>query len=280
MTDLGKKSVAVIRVDRDTLTQESDLQGVIANVQSLVADNWDVVIVHGGESQGVVPFTENPVPISLHKLHTATVESQYSNHSDIVALSNADNLTLVSEMQRQGINAFGCDGVSGGLISLKRHTAGAAVTKSNTSGCKYGAAQIEAINHKLLQSLLYLNLVPVISAVGMCDAGTIGLPYCDAVILEVARALQADVLLVNSVMGAMYRDMQDPESRIAELTRSDMLSLIAEGDYQDAAKSNLEEAVNLLDGGVEMIGVVSGSHPRAYVELAEGGKTFGTRIVA
>lgn len=253
MTDLGKKSAAIVKVSRSVLVNNVELQGLVSNVQELVEDGWSVVLVHGDIDEGGVT---NPA-------REAKTEWQSENV----------NASLVCALQAKGIDAFGCHGASGKMIQAR------ATNKVTEANALPEAQEILSINTKIIQNLLYSNLVPVIHSLGIDSNGTMLNVRTDSAVVEIARALHADMVLLTTSVGAIYRDLNDPQSRIRELTRTQALQLIHNGTISGDMGPKVEEAVSLLDMSVETVAVVSSREPGAFLDVIEDCGRAGTRIV-
>ena len=253
MTDLGKKSAAIVKVSRSVLVNNVELQGLVSNVQELVEDGWSVVLGHGDIDEGGV---SNPA-------REAKAEWQSENV----------NASLVCALQAKGIDAFGCHGASGKMIQAR------ATNKAPEANALPEAQEILSINTKIIQNLLYSNLVPVIHSLGIDSNGSMLNVRTDSAVVEIARALHADMVLLTTSVGAIYRDLNDPQSRIRELTRTQALQLIHNGTISGDMGPKVEEAVSLLDMSVETVAVVSSREPGAFLDVIEDCGRAGTRIV-
>lgn len=253
MTDLGKKSAAIVKVSRSVLVNNIELQGLVSNVQELVEDGWSVVLVHGAIDEEL-----NNAPAKATKAGLQ---------------SNNVNASLVCALQAKGIDAFGCHGVSGKLIQTKP------ANKLSDRHTLPEAQEIQSINTKIIQNLLYSNLIPVIHTLGIDSNGNMVNVRTDSAVVEIARALHADMVLLTTSIGAIYRDLNDPGSRIRELTRTQALQLIHNGTISGDMGPKVEEAVSLLDMSVETVAVVSTREPGAFLDVIEDCGRAGTRIV-
>ena len=124
-----------------------------------------------------------------------------------------------------------------------------------------------------------LILSPVIATLGIGEKGEIFNINADITVVEIARAIQAELLLLTTSVGAIYRDLNDPTSRIKEATRSQVVNLIDNGVIGGDMVPKMEEAMSLLDDSVETIAVVSGREPGAFLDIADYKGRTGTRII-
>lgn len=253
MTDLGKKSAAIVKVSGSVLVNNIELQGLVSNVEELVEDGWSVILVHGDI------------------VEEASSGSAFDSSKNLQ--SENVNASLVCALQAKGIDAFGCHGASGKLIQAR------ASNKSVETQSLPDAVEIQKINTKVIQNMLFSNFIPVIHSLGIDSNGNMIKVRSDSAVVEIARALHADMVLLTTSVGAIYRDLNDPGSRIRELTRTQALQLVHNGVISGNMGPKVEEAVSLLDMSVETIAVVSGSEPGAFLDIADERGRAGTRIV-
>ncbi|UAA38554.1 acetylglutamate kinase [Paraneptunicella aestuarii] len=275
MTDLSRKPIAVIKVNGDVLLDDEELQGLVGNVKELVEDDWNVVLLHGGASQ--TNALQEKLGITTNQVAGRRITSKEDLKVVKQAIAGEVNVDLVAAMQAQNVNAFGCHGASGKLIqAVKRPPR---MIEGEEKAIDFGeVGDVTRINSKLLQNMLYFNLVPVIATLGISDDGKIYNINADTTVVAIARALQAELLLFTSKKGAIYKDIDDPESRIKKITRAQATHLISDGVFQGDTILNFEEAMGLLDYGVEMIGIASSREPGTFIDVADGRGHFGTLI--
>lgn len=277
MTDLGRKPIAVVKVSGDVLLNKEELQGLVGNIKELIENDWNVVLLHGGRIQ--TNELQEKMGLTPNRIAGRRVTSKDDLKVVKQAIAGEVNVDLVAALQTEGVNAFGCHGASGKLIqAVKRPPR--IIPEESDKPIDFGeVGDVTRINTKLLQNMLYFNLVPVIATLGLGEDGAIYNINADTTVVEIARALHADLLLLTSKAGAMFRDLHDPKSRIKKVTRSQATHLIADGVFQGDMILNFEDAMGLLDYGVEMIGVAPTRVPGAFLDIADGRGQYGTRII-
>ncbi len=276
MTDLSKKPIAVVKVSGDVLFDSKELQGLVRNIKELVENGWDVVLLHGGCQQ--TDHLQQKLGLTPKMISGRRITSKKDLQVVKQAIAGEVNVDLVAALQSEGINAFGCHGASGRLIQAKRRPPRIVVGEGSKPIDFGEVGDVTNINSKLLHNMLYFHLVPVIATLGIGDDGTIYNINSDTTVVELARALHAELLLLTTSTGAIYRDLNDPSSRIKEATRSQVVNLIDSGIIAGGMVPRVEEAMSLLDDSVETIAVVSGREPGAFLDIADDIGKMGTRI--
>ena len=268
--------VAVVKVGGDVLLDEAERTGLAANVKSLIDHDWHVVIIHGGgpqinrlqEKHGLVP----------NKVGGRRITGPGDLLVVKQAVAGEVNVELTSALLKESIPAFGCHGASGQLIqAVKRPPR--IMSGAGPDPIDFGeVGDVTAINGTVLEGLLDLGLTPVIATLGVGENGRIFNINADTTVVQIARALKADLLLMTTAVGAVYRDLGDPSSRVATITPDEARGLITDGVIQGGMIPKVEEALTLLDEGVGAIAIVGGADPKAFLSAAKGTGDVGTRI--
>jgi acetylglutamate kinase len=268
---------AVVKVGGDVLLDASELDGLCTNVGELVAAGWHVVVLHGG----------GPQVDRLQELHGLVPNKvggrRITSLADLAVVKQAIcgevNVDLVSALLARGLKAFGLSGASGRLIrAVKRPPR--VVSGAGADPIDFGeVGDVEGIDGELLGGLLRLGLVPVIATLGAGADGRIFNINGDTTVVQVAKTLAADILLLTTRVGGIYLDLADPSSRVKLISASEARSMIAEGVIAGGMIPKVEEALSVLGpDGVKGIAVVGGRDAGAFVAVATGSGEHGTRI--
>jgi acetylglutamate kinase len=97
-------------------------------------------------------------------------------------------------------------------------------------------------------------------------------------VVEVAKAIQASALFMITEGGGVFRDPGDPETRIPAIRAGDVDEMIRHNIIQGGMIPKVEESVNVLHQGVDVVAIVDAYHPGAFSSVISGDLRFGTRI--
>jgi acetylglutamate kinase len=274
---IANQPVAVVKVGGDILLAAAERDGIASNIKDLVEAGWRVVVLHGGgpqvnrlqEMHGLVP----------NKVGGRRITSKEDLQVVKQAICGEVNVELTQLLQDLGINAFGCNGSSGKLIqAMKRPPR--VVSGAGPDPIDFGeVGDVVGINADLLEGLINLGVVPVIATLGVEPAtGRVFNINADTAVVQIAVALQADLLLLTTAIGAIYRDLARPESRIAQLNAAQARQLIKDGVIQGGMIPKVEEALSVLEQGVKNIAIVGPQEKGAFLAVASGDGRNGTSI--
>ncbi len=272
-----ERPIAVVKVGGDVLQGEIERNGIAANVKDLVDAGWRVVLLHGGgpqvnelqEKHGLVP----------NKVAGRRITSQADLLVVKQAICGEVNVSLAQELQQVGINAFACNGASGKLITASKRPP-RVMSGAGDQPIDFGeVGDVVNVNADLLNNLTELGLVPVIATLGVEEnSGRIFNINADTTVVQIAKALQADLLLLTTAVGAIYRDLDQPETRISQINVQQANDLISEGVIQGGMIPKVEEAISVLNDGVKNIAIVGPQIKGAFIDVAAGKGSKGTSI--
>lgn len=270
--------IAVIKVGGDVLLDQAEREGLAQNISDLRAQNWQVVLLHGG----------GPQVNALQEKHGLTPNKvagrRITSIDDLVvvkqAIAGEVNVNLTSALIKTGLPAFGCHGASAQLIQASKRPP-VVVTGAGPDPIDFGeVGDVTGINTDLLKGLLTLDVIPVIATLGVSDEGRIFNINADTTVVQIARLLQADLLLLTTAVGAVFEDLDKPETRIKQVNQEQAKQLINDGIIQGGMIPKVEEAMTLLTEGVDSIAIVSGRNKGAFLAVANGTGEYGTRITS
>lgn len=273
--DKPSKPIAVIKVGGDMLLNAADRNAFAVNLNDLVSAGWHCVVLHGGGPQ-------LSALQQLHGLVPLKIEGRrVTGEADLLvvkqALCGEVNVDLVAALLAKGIKAFGCHGASGLLIEAKKRPPMNLVTKGLVDFGEVG--DVVKVNTELLDTLLKAGLVPVISSLGANSKGRIFNINADTTVAAIAKSMNANLLILSTMVGGIFTDIADPKSRIQEVSRSSAKQLIEDRVITDGMIPKVEEALALLDQGVDSIVITNAAKQGAFLDVAQQQGEHGTRLV-
>ncbi len=239
----------VVKVGGHALDDLSPTSPIFTDLAEDVASLERVVIVHGGGPQIADLLSRVQLESRFHEGLRVTDDATMEVVS--MALSHVNTL-VVAGLVRAGHRAAGVNGVSGNLLS--------SVVESQSLGRLAGRIRVQA---DLLVSLLDAGWTPVVSPVTRGEDG--GLLNCnaDAAAGALARALNADALVLLSDIDHVRSDPDDPSSVLTTLTRRELTDLLDSGTARDGMRPKLNAALEALDAGARRVVLANGTRPHA-----------------
>ena len=277
-TNTDDKPLAVIKVGGDILLDESQRTGITTNILQLIEKNWHVVILHGGGPQ--VSAMQSRCGIQPRKVAGRRITSK----EDLVlvkqVLCGQVNVDLVSLLQAQGANAFGCHGASGKLIVAEKRPP-IRLSDGSCDPVDFGeVGDVTEINTGLLRSLLAADQIPVIASLGINHNGAIYNINADTTVVQIARKMSAKLLIFVTSIGGIFKDISDPTSRFANLNTVTAKQHINNGIIVGGMIPKVEEALSLLESGVDTIAIADVRNAEVFNSIIDGKNSYGTLITA
>ncbi|MCC7072493.1 MAG: acetylglutamate kinase [Deltaproteobacteria bacterium] len=274
-----RRRLAVVKVGGDVVQSAAQLSGLGQNIKELVDDDWDVIVLHGGGPQTTA--LQERLGLKATKIGGRRVTSK----DDLVIVTQAVcgevNVALTCALLAAGVRGFGCHGASGGLIEADKRPP-TVVPSHGPEPVDFGeVGDVIAVDEVLLRGLLHLGVVPVIATLGVSSFE--GRPFninADTVAVEIARTLEAELLLLVTGVGGVFTTLGDAKSRIGTLTAARARALIAEGVIAGGMIPKVEEALTLLDAGVGAVAILDAAAAHAFASAAKGDGALGTRLTA
>ena len=277
-TNTDDKPLAVIKVGGDILLDESQRTGITTNILQLIEKNWHVVVLHGGGPQ--VSAMQSRCGIQPRKVAGRRITSK----EDLVlvkqVLCGQVNVDLVSLLQAQGANAFGCHGASGKLIVAEKRPP-IRLSDGSCDPVDFGeVGDVTEINTGLLRSLLAADQIPVIASLGINHNGEIYNINADTTVVQIARNMSAKLLIFVTSIGGIFKDISDPTSRFANLNTVTAQQHINNGIIVGGMIPKVEEALSLLESGVDTIAIADVRNAEVFNSIIDGKNSYGTLITA
>ncbi len=273
----SSKPIAVVKVGGDVLQGQVERDGIAANVKDLVDAGWRVIVLHGGGPQ--TNLLQEKHGLTPNKVAGRRITSEADLLVVKQAICGEVNVELMQELQHIGVNAFACNGASGKIVTAVKRPP-RVMSGAGDEPIDFGeVGDVVSVNGELLNQLTELGLVPVIATLGVeADSGRVFNINADTTVVQIARALKADLLLLTTAVGAIYRDLNKPETRIANINEQQSRELIQEGVIQGGMIPKVEEALSVLADGVKNIAIVGPQIKGAFIDVAKGEGNKGTKI--
>ena len=263
----------VVKYGGNAMINEDLKNAVIQDVVLMACVGIRVVLVHGGGPE---------IEALLKKIGK---ESRFINGlrytdeetMDVVqmVLCGKVNKDICSLIQRSGGRAIGLSGLDSALLQAVR---------LRVDGVDYGlVGEIEAVDIRLLNSVMDDGVIPVISSVAYDIGEDEGRPLnvnADIAAAKIAGALKAEKLILITDVQGLLRDVNDPASLIKEARRADLETLKKDGIVSKGMIPKVDCCAIALDDGVNKAHMIDGRLPHALLIELFTDEGIGTMISA
>ena len=137
---------------------------------------------------------------------------------------------------------------------------------------------VVGFNVDLLETLWSAGYVPVIACLGADANGGVYNINADMVGNQLAAALKADRLFLITSTPGVLRDVNDPSSRLPQLTCAEARDAIKAGVITGGMIAKVEEAMAVVDQGVGAIHILGKLAPGDLVRAVREHGSVGTTL--
>ena len=246
----GKYVVA--KYGGNAMTDPALKKSVMQDILLLSLVGVKVILVHGGGPE--ISAMLKRLSIESHFENGLRVTDDATMEVVQMVLAGKVNKSLAADLTALGGKAVGLCGIDGGLIKVHK--------KDEKLG---QVGEIDSINKKILDDLLDGGFIPVISSIGIDDAGN---PYninADTAAAKIAAALQAESMVVMSNINGVLKDKDDPDSLIKKITLTDAEALKKDGTIAGGMIPKVDCCTNAVKEGVKKVFIINGEIPHAIL---------------
>ncbi len=224
---------------------------VVADIEMLKLLGIRIVLVHGGGKaiSAHVKALDLPVQFKggLRVTDDATMEAV---REVLVGKVNQD---LVWALNEYGHNAVGISGADGKTL------------KAEQIDPELGrVGRIREVDPSLIETILEDGYIPVVATVGCAPDGFFNI-NADAAASKIAEAMGADKLIYLTDVDGLYGDVNDENSLIQTLTRSETHMLLESGELDGGMLPKIRSIAEALDGGVSEVVILNGTFPHSLL---------------
>ena len=262
------RKIIVVKYVGSAMVDEELKKHVIQDVTLLKLVGFKPIIVHGGGkeiSKWVNKVGMEPVFVNgLRKTDEATMEI-----AEMVL--NKVNKSLVQLVQELGVLAVGVSGKDGGLLKVE---------KKLSNGEDIGfVGEITEVNPKILYDLLEKDFLPIVAPIGMDENYQSYNINADDAACAIARAVSAEKLAFLTDIEGVYKDPQDPDTLISELTVSEARDLITDGFIGGGMLPKLNNCIDAIENGVSRVHILDGRIAHCLLLEIFTNRGIGTAIL-
>lgn len=262
------RKIIVVKYGGSAMIDEELKKQVIQDVTLLKLVGFKPIIVHGGgkeiskwvEKTGMTPEFVN----GLRKTDEPTMEI-----AEMVL--NKVNKSLVQNVQSLGVNAIGISGKDGGLLKVEKKLSG---------GKDIGfVGEITEVNPKILMDLLEKDFLPIVCPIGMDENFVTYNINADDAACAIAKAVSAEKLAFLTDIEGVYKDKDDPDTLISELSVEEAKKLIGDGFIGGGMLPKLNNCIEAIEEGVSRVHILDGRIAHCLLLEIFTNKGIGTAII-
>lgn len=241
---------------------------VIQDVVLLKLVGFKPIIVHGGGKEISKWVTKSGMePRFVNGLRVT--DEPTMEIAEMVL--NKVNKSLVSLIEELGVKACGISGKDGGMLKVEKKFSG---------GEDIGyVGEITDVDTTLVTSLLKDDFLPVICPIGYDDEFHSYNINADDAACAIARAVSAEKLAFLTDIEGVYKDYNDKNTLISELSVSEARELLNGGTIGGGMLPKLNNCIDAIEHGVSRVHILDGRIPHCLLLEIFTNKGIGTAIL-
>lgn len=261
------RKIVVVKYGGSAMQDLELKKKVIQDVVLLKLVGFKPIIVHGGGKEiskwvnkaGMEPCFKN----GLRVTDEPTMEI-----AEMVL--NKVNKSLVQLVNELGIKAVGISGKDGMLLKCRKKYPG---------GDDIGfVGEAEEVNPKIIYDLLEKDFLPIICPIGFDENYLSYNVNADDAACAIATAVQAEKLAFLTDVEGVYRDFNDKDSLISEMTVKEARSFVDSGMLGGGMLPKLQNCIDAISGGVSRVHILDGRIPHCLLLEIFTDRGIGTAI--
>ena len=263
-----KDKIIVVKYGGSAMVDEELKRKVIEDVVLLKLVGFKPIIVHGGGKE--ISKWVDKVGMETKFVNGLRVTDEPTMEIAEMVL-NKVNKSLVSLIEELGVKAVGISGKDGGTLI---------VDKKYSDGEDIGfVGEVKKVNPDLIHTLLENDFVPVICPIGVDDDFHSYNINADDAACAIATAIKAEKLAFLTDIEGVYKDYDDKDSLISELSIEDARELIGGGTIGGGMLPKLNNCIDAIESGVSRVHILDGRIPHCLLLEIFTNKGIGTAIL-
>jgi acetylglutamate kinase len=270
-----KRKVFVLKAGGEAFTSPRATRALIEQIGILHQVGIRVVVVHGGGPQSTELATR--LGHESHFVDGRRVTDENALHVATMVLNGDINTRILAACREIGVPAVGLSGVDAGLIRARKRPL---VQREDGGTVDYGfVGDIDDVDASVIIKQLDSNLVPIVSPLSADDSGTLLNINADTVAAAIARALNAEKLIIATGVPGILEHLEDPRSLISYIDRAGLKKLRDDGNLSAGMLPKAAAIEQALAGGVPRVHVISYAVPDSLLLEVFTNEGTGTLVV-
>lgn len=262
------RKIIVVKYGGSAMVDEELKKHVIQDVVLLKLVGFKPIIVHGGGKE--ISKWVNKVGMEPQFVNGLRVTDESTMEIAEMVL-NRVNKSLVQMMNELGIKAVGISGKDGMMLKCD---------KKYSQGADIGfVGDIREVNPQIIYDLLEKDFLPIICPIGYDDNYLSYNVNADDAACAIATAVQAEKLAFLTDVEGLYRDFEDKNSLIPEMTIEEAETFVNSGSLGGGMLPKLQNCIDAIKEGVNRVHILDGRIPHCLLLEFFTNKGIGTVIM-
>lgn len=241
------RKIIVVKYGGSAMVDEDLKRHVIQDVVLLKLVGFKPIIVHGGGKE--ISKWVNKVGMEPRFVNGLRVTDEPTMEIAEMVL-NKVNKSLVQLVNELGIKAVGISGKDGMMLHCEKK-----LSKGEDIGF---VGEVDQVNPKIIYDLLEKDFLPIICPIGYDDDFYSYNINADDAACAIARAVKAEKLAFLTDVEGVYKDFEDKNSLISEMTADEAQEFVDSGSLGGGMLPKLQNCIDAIRDDVSRVHILDG----------------------
>lgn len=261
------RKIVVVKYGGSAMVDENLKKQVIQDVVLLKLVGFKPIIVHGGGKE--ISRWVGKVGMEPHFVGGLRVTDEPTMEIAEMVL-NKVNKSLVQLVNELGVKAVGISGKDGMMLRCRKKYSG---------GEDIGyVGEVTEVDPQIIYDLLEKDFLPIICPTGFDEEFKTYNINADDAACAVATAMEAEKLAFLTDVEGVYRDFNDKESLLSEMTVDEAQAFVDSGTLGGGMLPKLQNCIDAIQSGVSRVHILDGRIPHCLLLEIFTDKGIGTAI--
>lgn len=261
------RKIIVVKYGGSAMVDEELKRHVIQDVVLLKLVGFKPIIVHGGGKE--ISKWVGKVGMEAQFVNGLRVTDEPTMEIAEMVL-NKVNKSLVQLVHELGIKAVGISGKDGMMLKCKKR-----YSKGEDIGY---VGDVIGVDPEIIYDLLEKDFLPIICPIGFDENFLSYNINADDAACAIATAVQAEKLAFLTDVEGVYRDFEDKDSLISEMTVEEAQDFVSGGSLGGGMLPKLQNCIDAIKSGVSRVHILDGRIPHCLLLEIFTNKGIGTAI--
>ncbi len=266
--------VVVVKIGGSVMDNPGAMHELLHDVAFMRSVGIRPVVVHGGGK--AITQAMDEAGLEAHFVQGLRYTDERTLAIAEHVLCKVINTDMVETLKSHGVDAIGLHSLSSCVVFGERtYLEGEAGRRIDVGF----VGRVTEVNAKVLSLLCAAETVPVIAPIARDNAGGKLNINADVAAGEIAAAIRAEKLVMQSDTLGILRDPKDPKSFCPELNRKQIEQMMADGIISKGMIPKVQSCLRALDAGVRKAHIIDGRIPHSILLEIFTQAGVGTQIL-
>lgn len=189
----------IVKIGGELIAQPEQLEKLAHWLTNQKDSGQNISLVHGAGKQ--VDLLCKQLNIPIFKVEGRRITNQETLEATVQIVGGLVNKTLVSELNKHGLNSIGITAADGNITTAVRRNPWTIKNKTVDFGF---VGEIQKVNPALLELLMHHNYLPVIGCLTWSESEGLLNINADTLATELAKVMKSDQLILLTGTGSVW----------------------------------------------------------------------------